>query len=491
MAGESQHYDAIVIGAGYGGVTTAALMAKAGKRVLILEKGTQAGGKAVTVRKAGAAYEMWPIAGGPSEGSRFHALVEELGQNPDDLMVMPEQSGEFLYRDAAGEWLRFGFSSRPSEDPGAAGRMPQALGIDQSDLGGMMQMTASIFSMPEEEIAAHDDTPTLEWLSQFNLPAPLMAYMGVVLNLLFVVPIDRLPVSEAVRTLKDFFRGGGGRYHAGGFGHIAELAVEYVEAHGGALLTSQRVLRILVEDERVVGVATSDGEYRAPVVISNAGLQPTVLKLLTGADLDPNYVEQVRSYEPSWAFVGVRYFLDAPVFEYPMYLAFGDESWWDTERFARAEAGDWPEDPLLFVAVPGLYDASLISDSDHQVALIGTMSSPDPESPMNDAAIAKVEEMTARLWPEITKHTIRKEIYNAHSVSAASRDAVVPGQGGECIGLAQIIGQCGASKPDIRGPIPGLYYAGCDAGGYGCGTHQAVESGFVVAEAVLADMSSG
>lgn len=488
MAGETEKYDAIVIGAGYGGVTTAALMAKAGKRVLILEKGTQPGGKAVTIRKGGAAYEMWPIAGGPSEGSRFHELVGELGLEPAELIVMPEQTGEFLYRDDNGEWLRFGFSSRPSEDPGAAGRMPQALGIDPSDLGGMMQMTASIFSMPEEEIAKYDNTPTLEWLGQFNLPAPLMAYMGVVLNLLFVVPIDRLPVSEAVRTLKDFFRGGGGRYHAGGFGRIAELAVDFVEARGGKLLTSQRVVRILIEDGRAVGVATSDGEYRASVVISNAGLQPTVLKLLTGADLDPGYVEQVKSYEPSWAFVGVRYFLDAPVFEYPMYLAFGDESWWDTERFARAEAGDWPEDPLLFVAVPGLYDTSLIPDPDHQVALIGTLSSPDPESPMNDAAIEKVEEMTARLWPAITDHIVRKEIYNAHSVSAASRDAVVPGQGGECIGLAQVIGQCGASKPDIRGPVPGLYFTGCDAGGYGCGTHQAVESGFVVAEAALADM---
>lgn len=488
MAGEKRTYDAIVIGAGYGGVTTAALLAKAGKRVLILEKGTAAGGKAVTIRKGGAAYEMWPIAGGPSEGSRFHELVRELGEDPEKYIVMPEETGEFLYRNSDGDWNRFTFSSRPSQDRAAAGRMPEAFGVDPSELGGMMQMTAAVFSMSEEEIATLDEKPALEWLEEFDLPAPILAYLGIILNLLFVVPLDRLPVSETIRTLRDFFTGGGGRYHSGGYGHIAERAVDYLVDNGGEFVTSARVQRILVEDGAVTGVVTADGEYRAPVVISNAGIQPTVLKLLTGAGLDPTYVERIRSYVPSWAFVGVRYFLDAPVFDYPMYLAFGDESWWDTDRFDRAEAGDWAEDPLLFAIVPGLYDAELVADPDHQVVLVGTMSSPDPESPMNDAAIAKVEEMTSRLWPEIDGHTIRKEIYNAHSVSAASRDAVVPGQGGECIGLAQVIGQCGATKPDIRGPVEGLYFTGCDAGGYGCGTHQAVDSGFVVAEAILADI---
>ncbi|MCZ7527155.1 MAG: hypothetical protein M5U14_12695 [Acidimicrobiia bacterium] len=64
---------------------------------------------------------------------------------------------------------------------------------------------------------------------------------------------------------------------------------------------------------------------------------------------------------------------------------------------------------------------------------------------------------------------------------------MVPGQGGEAIGLAQVIGQCGRSKPDPRTPLAGLYLVGCDAGGVGSGTHQAVDSAFRVADMVLAD----
>jgi hypothetical protein len=56
--------------------------------------------------------------------------------------------------------------------------------------------------------------------------------------------------------------------------------------------------------------------------------------------------------------------------------------------------------------------------------------------------------------------------------------------GGETIGLAQIVGQCGASKPSIEAPLEGLFFVGCDAGGVGVGTQQAIDSGIKVADAV-------
>ena len=77
-----------------------------------------------------------------------------------------------------------------------------------------------------------------------------------------------------------------------------------------------------------------------------------------------------------------------------------------------------------------------------------------------------------------------KELYTTRAVSSATRDSVVPGAGGETIGLGQIAGQCGAQKPSITAPIGGLFYVGCDAGGTGVGTQQAIESGINVADAV-------
>jgi prolycopene isomerase len=58
---------------------------------------------------------------------------------------------------------------------------------------------------------------------------------------------------------------------------------------------------------------------------------------------------------------------------------------------------------------------------------------------------------------------------------------VLPGQGGECVGLAQIVGQCGSMKPSQELSIRGLYLAGTDAGAAGMGTHQAALSGIQAA----------
>jgi len=108
---------------------------------------------------------------------------------------------------------------------------------------------------------------------------------------------------------------------------------------------------------------------------------------------------------------------------------------------------------------------------------------------MNQAAIEKLEEAVGRIWPDITDHIVKRETALVKDVSNMTRDAVVPGQGGECIGIGQLIGQCGKDKPDPRTPLKGLYIVGCDAGGYGIGTTQAVDSGFNVAEMVTADFA--
>jgi prolycopene isomerase len=97
----------------------------------------------------------------------------------------------------------------------------------------------------------------------------------------------------------------------------------------------------------------------------------------------------------------------------------------------------------------------------------------------------KLEQTVAKIWPELPKYIEHKEYYGTADVSALTREHVLPGQGGECIGLGQIVGQCGRHKPSAKAPLQGLFYVGCDAGGYGCGTHHGVDSGFRVAHMVL------
>ena len=96
----------------------------------------------------------------------------------------------------------------------------------------------------------------------------------------------------------------------------------------------------------------------------------------------------------------------------------------------------------------------------------------------------KIDEIMFNVFPELPKHIESKEYYSSRDVSALTRDQVLPGQGGECIGLGQVVGQGGRHKPSIKAPVQGLFYVGCDAGGFGVGTQQAVCSGITVAGAV-------
>ena len=481
-------YDMIVVGAGYGGVTVAALAAEAGERVLLLDKNPQAGGKAMTVHGDGYHYEMWPVFGTPADNSRFHELRGRLGIAPQKAPLhSPLPQGEGYYRTPDGEWRSQAGSTEQSSDAMGVNRMKELYGATDADLAQMTKLFGDVMGIAADAIDNYDDVGTLEWIRSFELPEGIVTMLASMLNFVFVAPVNRVPVSETIKTLRDLYTNTGGRYNGGGFGRLAELAADYVATHGGDFTPKTRVEQILVEGGRAAGVATSTAEFRAPVVVSNVGIQPTMLKLVDEQHLPSDYVERVRGLEPGWGFVGCRYFLDTPVLKGGIATAYSDESWWDDERFTARAAGDWPDTALVFMGVPTNFDPSLAPEG-HQIIQMGTVGSPDPESPMNKTVIQKAEETAREVWPEVFEHVVRRDPYSALQVSRLTRDSVVPGQGGECIGLSQVIGQCGTSKPDARTPLPGLYLTGCDAGGYGCGTHQAVDSGFNVAEMIHEDL---
>lgn len=154
-------YDVIVAGAGYG-VTCAALLAIEGKRVLLVDKNPSAGGKVMTVRRGGYGYELWPIAGGPSEDSLFHKLAEVLGEDPDDLIIQPDIAGEYRYIRADGSVAIAEFSARPSLHPEVAAGLPEAFGATDEDMGPLMDFVNYVLTV---DVDAHKELETEDLLS--------------------------------------------------------------------------------------------------------------------------------------------------------------------------------------------------------------------------------------------------------------------------------------------------------------------------------------
>jgi prolycopene isomerase len=482
-------YDVCVIGAGYGGATVAALLAHSGKRVALIEKTKVAGGKVQTVDRKGYRFEMFGAVGIPAHESRFHELVDVLDIGDQVEFIIPEgDAASVRYKAPDGEWRVMYSPLVMTGAPEEMENLQRVFGASDEELEALANLYTTILSLEDEELDELDDVGMLEWMRQFELPKGLESQICMNLNTLFVVSVDQLAASEAIFTMRQQAMGGAGRYSVGGYGRLAEACTDYVVAHGGAYLPKQRVKRILVEDGKAVGVETDDGVLRAKAVVSNAGIQPTVLKLAGTEHFQSDYIERVKSLEPSWSVAGYRYVLDKRIFDAALIPIFSDQSWLNDERYAAMEKGDWPDVPLIAIDVPSEFDPGLSPVPGHQIANCQVFCSPDPESGMAEEAVRRAELVLDELWPDLKNHIIRKEPYGPKAISGLSRDSVLPGYGGEAVGIAQVVGQIGKSKPDPRTPLKGLYIVGCDAGGRGAGTHQAVDSGFNVAEMVNADL---
>jgi len=275
-------------------------------------------------------------------------------------------------------------------------------------------------------------------------------------------------------------------YPRGGYFKLVKDIAAALKSHGGELKLRARVERIAIEKGRVAGVATRDGLFKAPIVVSNAGIQPTVLKLVGEKHFDQGYVNYVRGIVPSLGFCCQRYIFRERVMEQGVYIGTSADSYIDVQRHEQMRAGAIPPVVSIYAVNPSHFDPDM-APAGKQMLLIGTWCRPDPKAREIRALQEKVDQQFVGMFPREARYIEAREGYvGPAQVSALTRDSVLPGLGGEAVGLAVSVGYCGKSKPSVRSPLQGLFYVGHDAGGAGyLGTHQAVSSGLRTAPVVL------
>lgn len=476
-------YDVIVVGAGFGGSACAGLLARRGLKVLLVEKNARAGGKAMSLSKNGFTYTAWVVIGAPVIGNLYEAAAKELGV--EDLMelVAPGTQGS-MYRTSSGQYARLPSMPVGQTDPNV---IFDWLEVKQEDREAALGFFAQLTMMPLEEINRLHDVSFHEWISQHRIPRSLYAFLvSLCCDGMFMVPADLLEAAEAIKSLQDMFLRHGGMFCRGGFGRVAEAYCEAVRRQGGTVMMKTKTEQISVASGAVTGVITNQGTFTAPIVVSNAGLQPTVLKLVGEQHFEPDYAQCTKRLLPSWALLGHRYFLRKKVTDVPYGVVFSNDSPWSLDRLTKAGKSQASREGVVYFEVPSNYDPTA-APAGKQVMLTGSFCSPSPQMTAEEiAAWAKAgEEIIFKAFPELEGAIEDKELYTPRDVSNLTRESVLPGHGGETIGLGQVVGQCGPNKPSVQAPIRGLFFVGCDAGGTGVGTQQAIESGMNVAEAVL------
>lgn len=247
-----------------------------------------------------------------------------------------------------------------------------------------------------------------------------------------------------------------------------------------------RVESIDTQDGSVCGVTTQRGEkYTAPLVISNAGIRQTILKLVGEDQFESDYVERIKGLESNLACVGYRYFTSRPVLTSPMMVLFPEGCVAKYSEFEAIERGEIkPEKGYIYLGTTSLYPN--MAPENRQVIYAVMSCLPDLHVDPKPY-LEYIEKGVRKIAPELYEPNVitRTEIMTTAIVPGVGNDVILPGQGGESYGIANSLGQAGPHRPKCDTPISGLYIVGNDTEGFGLGTHQAVDSGFKVYEKVM------
>ncbi|MDR1459141.1 MAG: NAD(P)-binding protein [Bacteroidales bacterium] len=480
------HYDYIVIGAGPGGVTIASLLANDNKRVLLVDKNAQIGGRMSTISQDGFNYEAFPINGVPQHNSRFEELSKRIGKADQVTPIyaddFPQGMGKLYYIDETGTIRSWKMKSNFTNQF----RLFKTLGVN-----GLKQYLQTFKVMGKLAKLKPADIEKLYNISAYdyvtslgNIPKGVKTFiLATYSEGAFESSSHQIPAGDMVKMFQVAMKQSGGRYYEGGIGHFFTIMSEKVTDMNGMVLLNSRVEKIIVANDEAKGIVINDGtEYYAPKIISSAGLRQTLLKLVGEEYFDTAFVEKIKSYKPNLGFVGFRYFTNKIVLETPMNIIYPEGCVTEYEYFEKIDRGETkPDRSYVYLGTTSFYKDCAPEGKQLIYAMVSCPADTDTDP---TPYLKYIEEITSKICPQLYDEDViyRTEIVTPKDVPFFGNDAILPGQGGECFGIGNIMGQAGPDRPNGTTPIKNLYIVGNDAAGFGLGTHQAVDSGFKVYE---------
>ncbi|MDP4548053.1 NAD(P)/FAD-dependent oxidoreductase [Marinobacter sp. MDS2] len=312
-------YDAIVIGSGIGGLTAAACLSRAGKKVLVLEQHYTAGGYTHSYARNGYEWDVGVHYIGDMGVSTTLArrLFDYITDSKLKWAPMDENYDRFFLGDkvvnlrAGKEGLRHSLLSAFPEEGEAIDRYVALL--DQVT-SGMQWYTLSKLSpslvSPLVSKGLNKVLPdcfnrnTYDVLRDLTDNEELIAAITGQWGDCGVTPKQSSFMIHAI-IAKHYLHGG--YYPVGGASEIAKTIIPGIQAAGGEVFTYADVTDILIEKGKAVGVRMADGEeIRAPKIISGAGVINTYERLLPKEVSEKvGYPQDRKNIKPSMAHIGL------------------------------------------------------------------------------------------------------------------------------------------------------------------------------------------
>jgi all-trans-retinol 13,14-reductase len=317
-------YDALVIGSGMGGLTTAALLGELGWKVCVLEQHYTAGGFTHSYERAG--YE-WDVGvhyiGEVGARTRSRRLFDFLSDDQLQWAPMADEYDRFYIGDkvfcavAGKQEFRDNLVAQFPDEVQAIDRYMQLL----ASVGGALSMLGAgrLMKPWQRTIAApyrkwkmpsHAFERTYDVLSRLTSNPDLIATLCGQWGDMGLPPRQSAFLAHAMIARHYLY---GGFYPVGGAWRIAQTIIPRIRAAGGEVFTYAAVESIRVEAGRVCGVVMQDGhQIDCDCVISSAGIDNTFRRLLAPEVVhSAGYDAQLPEVRPSIGHLGMYIGLQA------------------------------------------------------------------------------------------------------------------------------------------------------------------------------------
>jgi phytoene dehydrogenase-like protein len=303
------HFDAVIIGSGLGGLSCAAAFARQGFRPLVLEMHHTPGGYATTFERGDFVFDVSLHSTTVGEREGVHNLIPGFPEIEDvsfaphphlyraifpdyDIRVPQKNPGRYA------EMLTGHFKD---EKAGIEGLLEDMRGLRRDigkygAAGGEVDMSRFPVEFPYLYKCAFQTWGQIcnARINHAELKAILSALWGY-----FGLPPSKLAsLYYAMPTIG--YLEEGGYYPKGRSQAMSDAFVRFIESRGGKVVLNTRVDKILVKDGTAQGVKTADGkDFFGRVTVSNADAYQTFRSMLLPGDYLDEYLAKMERYSVS------------------------------------------------------------------------------------------------------------------------------------------------------------------------------------------------
>lgn len=525
-------WDVIVIGAGLGGLSSAAYCAAAGKKTLLLERYSVLGGCShVFRRKPNWEFDVGVhYIGDCGQNGEVPNLLRGLGLD-DKITWLPLDDTAFDTIVGPGVelkvprgWDNYLFNliqQFPNEEKGLRRFVSIVQKIGESiDIGRSTSSNANMAKLFK------DSGTAAPWimapLPSLFVACGLSPKLGMVLSVqcgaLATSPLV-MPVGLYAGFLKHYV-GRGGWYPKGGGQMLAAGFADVVLTHGGEIRTDSKVARIIIENGQAVGVELDNGEIiKSKAIISNADIKRTYRDLVGYENLPRSMVRKNENWKMSWPLINAYFGIEIDLSETPNSNYFAIPNWdaaksyfslidINSRMLARAHkrtALDWANDfarnQPAYIQSSTRRDPSNIHSAPkgHSAIEVQTLA---PFAPklwgITDEQVLSGEYRDRASYQEIkeivTDGLLQRveQIYPGAAAKVKLKELGTPAtqqrytlsSSGAAYGIESRITQFGPFRPGTKTVIKGLYLAGCSTK-WGAGTVGSMLSGIFAASEIV------